>query len=71
MKIPGIPPEFLIGRDDYKCIRCKVCENQCSFQTHHYVKEDDKMAEDDFECIGCQRCATLCPTNAIKIKKNL
>ena len=70
MKKLRMPPEFILNRDDEKCIRCRVCERQCSFEVHSYDKECDRMLEDNDKCVGCHRCETLCPTNAILIKKN-
>ena len=71
MKLRGIPPEFTIEREDKKCIRCKVCENQCSFDVHTYDEEKDSMKEEEYNCIGCHRCESFCPTNALTIKKHL
>ncbi|MEJ2126576.1 MAG: 4Fe-4S binding protein, partial [Candidatus Bathyarchaeota archaeon] len=63
-------PEYIIERDPNRCIRCKVCVNQCSYETHCYDEEDDCMTSKSENCVNCQRCATFCPTNAITIKKN-
>ena len=70
MKLQGVPPEFKVERDDEKCIRCKVCENQCTFEVHRYNEEDDILDEDEYFCCGCHRCETLCPTDALKIKRH-
>ena len=29
-------PEYLVERDQNRCIRCKVCVNQCTYETHSY-----------------------------------
>ena len=71
MKIKGVPPEFVIERDDDKCIRCKVCENQCSFSVHAYDDSKDMMEEEEYDCVGCHRCESLCPTNSLKIRRHL
>ena len=63
-------PEFLVERDLNRCIRCKVCVNQCTYDTHSYDAEDDVVRSKDENCINCQRCVTFCPTNAITIRKN-
>jgi glutamate synthase domain-containing protein 2 len=63
-------PEFLVERDPDKCIRCKVCVNQCTYETHSYDAEDDVICSKDENCVNCQRCVTFCPTHAITIRKN-
>jgi glutamate synthase domain-containing protein 2 len=63
-------PEYIIERDDKKCIRCKVCVNQCTYETHSYDEEDDVIRSKDENCVNCQRCVTFCPTHAITIRKN-
>lgn len=62
--------EFIIDRDDAKCIRCKVCVRQCAYEVHSYIAADDALAEDNSNCIGCRRCSAFCPTGAITIKLN-
>ena len=62
--------EFIIDRQDAKCIRCKVCIRQCSYDVHTYVDADDTLAEENSSCIGCRRCSALCPTGAITIRAN-
>ncbi|MCL5317267.1 MAG: 4Fe-4S dicluster domain-containing protein, partial [Thaumarchaeota archaeon] len=57
-------PEFLIERDDSRCIRCRVCERQCGWNVHSYDAEEDKMVHNEQDCAGCQRCAGFCPTKA-------
>lgn len=60
-------PEFIIERNEEKCIRCRVCERQCAFDTHCYDEELGKMFSDEEKCVGCQRCVVFCPTNALFI----
>ncbi len=59
---------FEVLRNDQRCIRCKVCVNQCSFSSTFFDDENNIVVNDDTKCVGCQRCAVMCPTNAIKIK---
>ena len=65
-----VAPEYIIERDPDRCIRCKVCVNQCSYDTHCYDEEDDCMHSKNENCVNCQRCATFCPTQAITIREN-
>ncbi len=65
-----VPPKFKIVRDETRCIGCKVCVNQCSFDTHYYDGEDDVVRSREENCVGCHRCATFCPTRAITISTN-
>jgi glutamate synthase domain-containing protein 2 len=65
-----VAPEYIVERDQDRCIRCKVCVNQCSYDTHCYDEEDDCMISKSENCVNCQRCATFCPTQAITIREN-
>ena len=65
-----INPEYLVERDEKRCIRCKVCVNQCTYDTHFYDEETDTVCSKDENCVNCQRCVTFCPTHALTIKKN-
>jgi len=65
-----ILPEYLVERDAKRCIRCKVCVNQCTYETHYYDPEEDVICSKDENCVNCQRCITFCPTHAITIRKN-
>ncbi len=65
-----LQPEFIVERDEDKCIRCKVCVNQCTYDTHSYDEEDDVIRSKDENCVNCQRCVTFCPTHALSIRKN-
>jgi glutamate synthase domain-containing protein 2 len=63
-------PEYLVERDEKRCIRCKVCVNQCTYDTHSYDAETDSVCSKEENCVNCLRCVTFCPTNAITIRKN-
>jgi len=65
-----LPPEYLVERDQDRCIRCKVCVNQCTYETHYYDAEEDIVCSREQNCTNCQRCIVFCPTQAITIKKN-
>jgi glutamate synthase domain-containing protein 2 len=63
-------PDFLVERDDRRCIRCEVCVRQCAFDAHRYDEEEDEVYVDEDKCVGCLRCVTLCPTNALVVRDN-
>ncbi|MGD0329752.1 MAG: glutamate synthase-related protein [Nitrososphaeria archaeon] len=65
-----LEPEYTVERDDDRCIRCKVCVNQCTFDTHYYDQEDDKVYSKNENCVNCHRCVAFCPTQAITIRRN-
>ncbi len=62
--------DFVIERDPDKCIDCRVCERQCSYEAHIYDEATGKVYADDVKCVGCHRCETLCPTGALTIRQN-
>ncbi|MCM8901738.1 alpha-hydroxy-acid oxidizing protein [Caldicoprobacter algeriensis] len=70
MAISLLTPEFIIERNDERCIRCQVCVRQCANLAHIYDEEEDRVLADDSKCVNCHRCVTLCPTRAITIRKN-
>ena len=65
-----VPTEFIIERDDKKCIACQVCVRMCSNDVHSYDPETDTVSSDNTKCVGCHFCETICPTGAITIKRN-
>ncbi len=65
-----LPPKFLVERDQTRCIQCRVCVNQCSFDVHYYDETDDEVQSHEANCVGCHRCVVFCPTNAVNIRKN-
>lgn len=70
MAINYMNPLFEVVRNYDRCIKCRVCERQCANEVHHYDPDLDKMVADETNCVDCQRCVTLCPTRALKIRKN-
>ena len=68
--LTSLLPEFSVHRDEDRCIQCRVCERQCSFDVFSYDAEDNVMVHREENCVGCQRCAVLCPTNALSIRIN-
>jgi glutamate synthase domain-containing protein 2 len=63
-------PEFIIERNDDRCIACQVCVRQCANDIHAYDADDDCVYSDETDCVGCHRCVTLCPTHALTIREN-
>lgn len=69
MGINYIYPQYEIVRNPNRCIKCRVCERQCSNDVHSYDEELDVMKADETGCVDCQRCVSMCPTRALKIVK--
>jgi glutamate synthase domain-containing protein 2 len=65
-----LPNDYIVVRDEDKCIRCKACVNQCTYETHSYDAEDDIIRSKDENCVNCKRCVVMCPTQALSIQKN-
>ena len=62
--------EYEIIRNYDRCINCRACERQCSYEVHKYDEDYKKMISNEFECVNCQRCVTICPTHALKVVPN-
>ncbi len=65
-----IAPKFIVRRDPERCIQCKVCVNQCSFDANYYDAEDNEVRSREENCVGCHRCEVFCPTQALTIIRN-
>jgi glutamate synthase domain-containing protein 2 len=65
-----VPNEFVIQRDEKKCIACQACVRACSYDVHTYDPETDTVESDDSKCVGCHFCEALCPTKALKTVRN-
>ena len=65
-----LPAEFIIERNENRCIRCLACVRQCGFETHVYDAEEDALLSKEELCVGCLRCVTLCPTRALTVRTN-
>jgi len=71
MAKPKVFSEFIVERDEEKCITCQVCCRMCANDVHIYDSETDKVNSDSTKCVGCHFCETVCPTQAIVIRRNL
>ena len=65
-----IYPQYDVIRDERKCIKCRVCERQCSNLVHAYNEEAGGMISYSEKCVCCHRCVSLCPTRALKIVRS-
>ncbi|MDR1564353.1 MAG: alpha-hydroxy-acid oxidizing protein [Oscillospiraceae bacterium] len=63
-------PEFMVYRDEERCIACGACARQCSNKVHIIDEEKGKLRAEEENCVNCQRCVALCPTNALHIRHN-
>jgi len=68
--LSALLPEFTVERNEDRCIQCRVCERQCSFDVYDYDADDNVMTHREENCVACQRCAVLCPTNALTISES-
>jgi len=64
-----LPGKFIVERDDKRCIRCKVCVNQCSFDVNSYDVDEDVIKSAEEKCVACHRCVIFCPTRALTIRQ--
>jgi len=65
-----LPSMFIVERDSDRCIQCKVCVNQCSFNVHSFDASENAVVSDEKNCVGCHRCVVFCPTGALNIRRN-
>ncbi len=70
MTFTMLTPEFIIERDQERCIACQVCVRQCANDVHAFEMDEDWVYSDQAQCVGCHRCVTLCPTGALTIRQN-
>lgn len=62
--------EFIVERNEARCIQCQVCARMCANDVHTYEALTDTIGSDSSKCVGCHFCEELCPTNAITIRRN-
>ena len=62
-----LPAKFKIVRDVNRCIKCKVCVQQCAYEVHNYDAEEDEIFSEEKSCVSCHRCVNMCPTQALTV----
>ena len=70
MAKPKLWQEFLVSRDETKCIKCQACVRMCTNDVHAYDGATDTVFSEGSKCVGCHFCEDLCPTNALMICRN-
>ncbi len=65
-----LPSRFVVDRDPARCINCKVCVNQCTFDVHYFDEDEGAVKSREENCVGCHRCVVFCPTNALTVRRN-
>ncbi|MFH1798481.1 MAG: glutamate synthase-related protein [Candidatus Omnitrophota bacterium] len=65
-----VPTDFVIIRDEDKCVACQACVRMCSNDAHSYDSETGKVLSESCKCVGCHFCEVICPTGALTIKRN-
>lgn len=63
--------EFIVERDEARCIKCEACVRVCANDVHNYDSETFQVLSDSYRCVGCHFCEDLCPTGALTIRKGL
>ncbi|MDR2437395.1 MAG: alpha-hydroxy-acid oxidizing protein [Endomicrobium sp.] len=62
-------PLFEVIRDEKKCIKCKVCVEECSNKVHSCDEKKAIFKAEEMRCVNCHRCVVVCPTRALVIRK--
>lgn len=62
--------EFIVERDEKRCIKCQACVRVCANDVHTYDDESQDVLSDNTRCVGCHFCEDICPTGALTIRKN-
>ncbi|OMH40427.1 glutamate synthase-related protein [Desulfurobacterium indicum] len=61
---------FMVLRDPDRCVKCKSCVDQCTFDATYYDEDYDRILNRNENCVNCKRCEAFCPTDAIKVVPN-
>jgi glutamate synthase domain-containing protein 2 len=70
VNMSSVIPEFIVDKNEDRCIKCKVCVRQCSEEVFKYFEDFDLIRIYNDKCVGCHRCEMMCPTDALTITKN-
>ncbi|HEY5997425.1 MAG TPA: 4Fe-4S binding protein, partial [Candidatus Deferrimicrobiaceae bacterium] len=62
--------DFLVDREQARCIRCQVCVNQCPYGANVYRAAADAVDSRHELCTGCRRCEAMCPTDCIAVRRH-
>lgn len=65
-----VPTDFVVVRDDEKCVVCQTCVRMCANDVYAYDPETDSVVFDSSKCAGCHFCEGICPSGALTIKRN-
>lgn len=63
-------PEFVVKIDHEKCIRCRRCTVECSYDVLSFDEKKNKIVSKDWRCVACLRCVVQCPVGAITVMRN-
>ena len=61
--------DFVVERDKERCVNCRLCIKQCSYEVHFWDEKRELVDHENAKCIGCHRCEAMCPTNALTIRR--
>ncbi len=53
--------------DQDRCIQCSACVKNIACPA--LVKREDRIEVDETQCIGCRMCASVCPREAIEVRR--
>lgn len=67
MEMYSSVPEFRVIIDRQACRLCKRCIENCSFGALEW--RDNKVKAFDDRCVACQRCVSMCPEDAIALRR--